>query len=99
MKATYGRWLVDTESKILNYDDGRVIKIFTIPPGGALTPSQTLAWIAGPDRAAWLPDRDLRDLTLAVAEIFGLSPQFPMPEIWTRARVRTVHTPPTALHP
>jgi hypothetical protein len=97
MKATYGRWRVDTESKVLNYDNGHLIRIFTIPPGGTLTPSEALAWIAGPDRATWLPDEDLRDLTLAMAELYGLSQLLPLPEIWTRVGARAVRTPP-AVH-
>jgi hypothetical protein len=95
MKVTHGRWLVDSESKVLNYDNGHLTRIFTIPPGGTLTPSEALAWIAGPDRATWLPDDDLRDLTLALAELYGLSPLLPLPEIWTRAGARTAHIPPT----
>jgi hypothetical protein len=86
MKSTHGRWFVDTESMILSYDNGRMMRIFTIPPGGAITPSEALAWIAGPDRAAWLPDDDLRDLTRALGDLFGLSQLFPLPELWTKVR-------------
>lgn len=86
MKTTRGRWFVDTESMILSYENGRTMRIFTIPPGGNITPSEALAWIAGPDRAAWLPDDDLRDLTRALGDLFGLSQLFPLPELWTRVR-------------
>jgi hypothetical protein len=93
MRITHGRWFVDTEANILNYSDGRTTRIFTFPPGGNLTPSEALDWIAGSDRSAWLLDDDLRDLTWALADLFGLSQLFPPPEIWTRIKSSSAQPP------
>jgi hypothetical protein len=81
MKTAHGRWVVDSEAKVLSYDNGRVLRIFTIPPGGALSLSEALEWIAGAEGGAWLSVNELGDLAQALGEMFGLGQLFSLSEL------------------
>jgi hypothetical protein len=99
MKTTRGRWFVDSDSLILSYDNGQLMRIFSFPPGGASAPGEALAWILGTGRPAWLTDDDLRDLTRALDDMFGPPPLFTLPRLssWHKSEApRTSDSPPEA---
>ncbi len=92
MKTTRGRWFVDSDSLILSYDNGHLMRIFSFPPGGASAPGEALAWILGTGRPAWLTDDDLRDLTGALDDLFGPPPLFKLPRFSSRHKSDAVPT-------
>ncbi len=85
MKTTQGRWFVDSESQILSYDNGRLMRIFTFPPGEPPSKDDALAWISGPDSPAWMTEEDLKDLVRALGDLFGGYPSATAPRSLTQA--------------
>jgi hypothetical protein len=72
MKRQWGRWQVDTESSTLVNRSSREIRVFTLPPGGTLTPSQVQAWIirAYPQRQPI--GKEIEELSAAVGELLAI---------------------------
>ncbi len=74
MKTQRGRWFADSDTLVVSYDNGRLMRIFSFPPEGPATPGEALAWISGTRSSAWLTDDDLRDLDRALHDLFGRRP-------------------------
>lgn len=71
MKTAHGHWLADSDSRVLRYQNGRVLRVFGFPPGVSSTAAEALSWISRTDMAAGFSDQDLLDLGLAVKDAFG----------------------------
>ena len=77
MKKRRGRWWVDTEASTLVYDSGREIRIFTVPPGDSLTPSEVLDWIIRAYPPGQPAGDEIEDLVGAVEDLFGTGGRTP----------------------
>jgi hypothetical protein len=84
MKKQWGRWQVDTEASTLVYDSGREIRIFTVPPGDNLKPSEVLDWIIRAYPPGQPAGDEIEDLAGAVGDLIGLGGRTPSGPGWAR---------------
>jgi hypothetical protein len=64
---------VDTGSSTLVDRSGHEIRVFTLPPGGTLTPSQALAWILRAYPQGQPSASEIEELSAAVGELLGIA--------------------------
>jgi hypothetical protein len=77
MKKQWGRWHVDADNLTISYLNSGLLQVFTIPPRNVLVPSEVLKWIAGSHQDGPFSEDDIRDLVMALADLFGMAQESP----------------------
>jgi hypothetical protein len=71
MRIARGRWIADSESMVLTYDNGRLGRVYCFPIEEVLSPGEASAWIVEEDTGRVFSGDDIRNLDLALQELLG----------------------------